>query len=332
MSWQVDTIKAYWQVLTWDRLRNQWHCWWSYLLSIFGIQHVKHQPTFVSVEPADWCMLHCPECPVGMRNEDREHHLFSIGQLDRFLQANAKTLCTIIFYFQGEPLLNKSLPEMIHLAKDYGLYTLLSTNGQLLSREMAKALVASGLDRIIISMDGLSQTAYETYRVGGKVERTIDALQFLHAEKEEQHSSIVVELQCLRLKSNEAEWDSLKKEYKHLGADRLSFKTAQFYDFANGHPLMPTNERYSRYKKTHDGHYALRKTIHNRCYRLWSGCVIDANGNVLPCCFDKNKEHILGNISTQSLSEIWRSEEAQQFRKQVLRCRKEISICLNCTE
>lgn len=302
------------------------------MLSCAGVHRVTHQPTFVSVEPADWCMLHCPECPVGMRQEVHEHHLFSMEQLDTFLQANAKTLHTVIFYFQGEPLLNKALPAMIHLAKDYGLYTMLSTNGQILDCNMAQQLVAAGLDRIIISLDGLTQASYTAYRVGGSLERALQALRYLHDEKTKQHSKMVVELQCLRLRSNETEWDTLKQRYKSMGADRLTLKTAQLYDYANGHPLMPTDLRYSRYKQDKDGHYVLRKKSRNRCYRLWSGCVIDADGNVLPCCFDKNKDHIWGNITRNSLREIWFGESAQQYRWQVLRCRPQIAICRNCTE
>ena len=332
MSWLPDTVFAYWQGLTLTRCLNQCRCWCNYMLSCAGIHRVTHQPTFVSVEPADWCMLHCPECPVGMRQEEHEHHLFSMEQLDTFLQANAKTLHTVIFYFQGEPLLNKALPAMIHLAKDYGLYTLLSTNGQILDCNMAQQLVAAGLDRIIISLDGLTQASYTAYRVGGSLERALQALRYLHDEKTKQHSKMVVELQCLRLRSNETEWDTLKQRYKSMGADRLTLKTAQLYDYTNGHPLMPTDLRYSRYKKDKDGHYVLRKKSRNRCYRLWSGCVIDADGNVLPCCFDKNKDHIWGNITRNSLREIWFGESAKQYREQVLRSRKQITICQNCTE
>ena len=84
------------------------------------------------------------------------------------------------FYFQGEPLLNPHLSEMIRSASDAGLYTIVSTNAQALDRETAKRLVASGLRRIIISMDGLSQEAYEAYRQGGDVEKTKAAIRYLH--------------------------------------------------------------------------------------------------------------------------------------------------------
>lgn len=332
MPGKTDILRAYLRCMTWKRGRNLCRCKVSYALSLLGIYRMRHRPTFVSIEPADWCMLHCPECPVGIHKTDKEHHLFSIGQLDRFLQENADTLHTIIFYFQGEPLLNKALPEMIHLAKDYGVYTLLSTNGQLLDREMAKELTASGLDRIIVSMDGLTQSSYSAYRAGGNVEKAKAALGYLREEKQAQKARIVIELQCLRLRSNEKEWTALKQQYRQMGADMLTLKTAQFYNYSKGHPLMPTEPRYSRYKQNKTGEYVLRKRMKNRCYRLWSGCVIDAEGNVLPCCFDKEREHAFGNIATEPLQKIWFGDKARQYREQVMHNRREIAICRNCTE
>ena len=167
---------------------------------------------------------------------------------------------TMQFYFQGEPLLNKQLPEMIAAAHQVGLYTIVSTNAQALSRSTAEALVKSGLSRIIVSIDGFSEESYAAYRVGGSLHKALEGLQHLANAKAELHSRIRIELQVLRLRSNEHEWDWIKKNYKKLGATHLVFKTAQLYNFEHGHPLMPTDERYSRYRKTADGTYVHKKS------------------------------------------------------------------------
>ena len=83
---------------------------------------------------------------------------------------------TLQFYFQGEPLLCKQLPEMIRMAHDVGLYTIVSTNAQALDEATAIALVEAGLSRIIISMDGFTQATYEQYRRGGDVEQVKAAI------------------------------------------------------------------------------------------------------------------------------------------------------------
>lgn len=290
---------------------------------------VKHHPTFISIEPANYCMLKCPQCPVGMRNQEDKHgekSLLSIDLCQKVIDDVSKYAHTIIFYFQGEPLLNKHLPEMIGYAHSQKLYTIVSTNALLLSEELANSLQHAGLDKMVVSIDGFTQESYEQYRVGGKLDKALEGLRNARVIPE-------VELQCLLLKSNEKEWGWLRKNYKSLGAHKLSMKSAQFYDFEHGNPLMPSDEKYSRYALGKDGLYHLKKPLRRHCFRLWSGCVIDTKGNVLPCCFDKNQQHGFGQISdTNSLTDIWYSEKAKAFRSAVISHREKIEICQNCTE
>ena len=315
---------------------------------------VRHLPTFVSVEPANFCQLHCPECPVGLRGERREakgergtpplggagRGLLTMQLFYRILDQVKEHTHTMQFYFQGEPLLNKQLPEMIAMAQKVGLYTIVSTNAQALNRSMAEALVKSGLNRIIVSIDGFSEESYAAYRVGGSLHKALEGLQHLANAKAELHSRIRIELQVLRLKSNEHEWAWIKKNYKKLGATHLVFKTAQLYNFEHGHPLMPTNERYSRYRKTADGSYVhknhsplalspYRLIASHPCLRLWSGCVITTSGDILPCCYDKDHRHALGNITTQSLSDIFHSKKANALRRCILKGHLP-EMCKNC--
>lgn len=329
----MNRLRPYLRPLTLRRCLNAVQCRLSYCLSRFRIVHVPHMPTFLSVEPANYCMLRCPACPVGMRQEQREAQQMSMELFAKILSEGAPYCHTLIFYFQGEPLLHKDLPEMIRMAHQQRLYSIVSTNAQLLDRNYAERLVAAGLDKIIVSIDGFTQETYEQYRIGGSLEKAIAALRFLQEAKQRQEANICIELQCLRLSSNEQQWAYTRKHYREWGADRLVLKTAQFYDYAEGHPLMPTDERYSRYHQTKDGHYHLRKRLRNRCYRLWSGAVVTTDGQVLPCCFDKDAAHAFGTLKDNTtLQEIWHSRQADAFRRQLLHHRKEIGICQNCTE
>ena len=255
----------------------------------------------------------------------------------RILSEVKGTAFVVQFYFQGEPLLNKDLPLMIREAHGAGLYTIVSTNAQAMTPELAKALVAAGLDRIIISMDGLTQESYSAYRVGGSLDQCKKALRWLQEAKENNSlpfregsglgSSLTIELQVLRLKSNEHEWRAFRKEYKALGADRLVFKTAQLYDYRHGHPLMPSEPRYRRYEQHEDGLW-YRKPLSKGCFRVWSGVVIAANGDVLPCCYDKDHAHAYGNIRTASLRELFTGPKAQAFRAQAML--QNPKICQEC--
>ena len=298
-----------------------------------GVVRVRHLPTFVSIEPANYCQLRCPACPVGQRAANNTHHKAQNMSWDTYLRILTQvqaTAHTIQFYFQGEPLLNPLLPKMIARAREAGLFTVVSTNAQALTRSMAHELVKSGLHRIIVSIDGFSEESYVAYRVGGDLHRALEGMQFLREAKAEYGSSICIELQVLRLRSNEHEWEWIMRHYKSLGATRLVFKTAQLYDYQQGHSLMPTDERYSRYKKGEDGTYHLTRPRRRSCYRLWSGCVVTTTGEVLPCCYDKAGNHAFGSLMEQNLEKVWHNKNADDFRRQVLQDSHAIPICREC--
>ena len=265
---------------------------------------------------------------TGERLEVRGDRLMSRKVWQRVLNEVRETAHTIQFYFQGEPLLNKDLPQMICEAHEAGLYTIVSTNAQALTPDLAEALVRAGLNRIIVSMDGLTDESYNAYRIGGSLEKCKQALHWLHQSKiKNQKSKITIELQCLRLKSNEHDWAEFKRIYKQLGADKLTFKTAQLYDYANGHPLMPSDPRYSRYVQGADGLYHRRK-LHRGCLRVWSGVVITTTGEVLPCCYDKTHAHAYGNIMNAPLKELFTNERATAFRRAAIQ--EQPHICQEC--
>lgn len=249
---------------------------------------------------------------------------------ERVLAQVEKSAHTIQFYFQGEPLLNPLLSKMIARAREAGLFTVVSTNAQALTHGMAQELVKSGLNRIIVSIDGFSEESYAAYRVGGSLHRALEGLEYLREAKAEYGSRICIELQVLRLRSNEHEWEWVKRHYKTLGATRLVLKTAQLYDYEYGHALMPSNERYSRYKKGKDGKYHLARRNTKGCYRLWSGCVVTTAGEVLPCCYDKAGEHGFGSVVAQSIAEVWHGEKATAFRQRVVENNRAIPICKEC--
>lgn len=325
-------IRAYLHNATWRRIVNLLRCRLSYALSCAGIVRVRHLPEFISVEPADWCMLRCAECPVGQASGGRARHTLSPGLFRRLLDQTGDRLHTVQFFFQGEPLLCRQLPELIAEAAERGIVSIVSTNAQLLTPQLAEQLLRAGLNKIIVSIDGLTQSSYEVYRAGGSLERALAGLRAVADARERTGSRVEIELQCLRLRSNEHEWERFRREYRRLGATKLSMKTAQIIDFRSGSDLLPSDSRYVRYRIGKDGEWHRKKAYRNRCARLWSGCVVDAEGQVLPCCFDKRREHVLGRIEEQSFQDIWFGEEADRFRKTIVQRREAVEMCKNCTE
>jgi radical SAM protein with 4Fe4S-binding SPASM domain len=222
---------------------------------------------------------------------------------------------------------------MVKYASEKNIYTFTSTNAHYLSDENAKKTIESGLDKLIISIDGTTQEVYEQYRVGGKLDKVLEgAKNVIKWKRELKSKTPYVVFQFLVVKPNEYQIEEARRLTKELGADEIKFKTAQINDFEQGSNLIPDAVEYSRYKKNADGTYSIKNKLLNQCWRMWSGCVITWDGKVVPCCFDKDAQHRLGDVNNTSFKEVWKSPSYNSFRSSILKSRKEIDICRNCTE
>ena len=138
--------------------------------------------------------------------------------------------------------------------------------------------------------------------------------------------------QFLVVKPNEHQVEDVKKLAKEVGVDDVWFKTAQIYDYENDpNGLIPTIEKYSRYKKTTEGN-KFKGSLANHCWRLWHDPVITWDGLVAPCCFDKDAQHQMGDLKKKSFKEIWNNRDYMKFRSKIMKGRKNIDICANCSE
>jgi radical SAM protein with 4Fe4S-binding SPASM domain len=289
-------------------------------------------PFTISVEPTTSCNLRCPECPSGLRKFTRDTGMISLELYRKIIDQLCPDLFYLILYFQGEPYLNPLFFRMVEEARKKKIYTATSTNAHFLADTLAKKTVESGLDRIIISLDGLDQATYAKYRVGGTLDKVLEGTRNLVRWKKELRSKTpFIILQFIVFSTNEHQITELKKLAKDLGVDKLELKTAQVYNYENGNPLIPANDSYARYKE-HNGKFIIDNPLNNHCRRMWRGCVITWDGLVVPCCFDKDADHRLGDLKKQSFKQIWRGKEYDDFRSKLFSARREIDICRNCTE
>ena len=304
-----------------------------YSSRILGRPEHKGMPLSVSIEPTTSCNLRCPECPSGVRSFSRPTGMLKQELFQSVIDQLAPTLSYLIFYFQGEPYLHPLLTDMVRYASSKSIYTATSTNAHFLNDEAARQTVESGLDRLIISIDGTTQDTYESYRVGGKLNKVIEGTENIIRWKRKLKSKTPhVIFQFLVVKPNEHQINDVRKLAEQLGVNEVALKTAQIYDYKNGSDLIPSVEKYSRYTKNSDGVYSIKNQMLDHCWKMWHSCVITWDGKVVPCCFDKDAHFTLGNLNQNSFQEIWRGEKYQEFRSSLLRSRSEIEICKNCTE
>ncbi|MEX2379364.1 MAG: SPASM domain-containing protein [Vicingaceae bacterium] len=290
-------------------------------------------PLAVAIEPTTACNLGCPECPSGLRSFSRATGNLKKEFYQTVIDQLAKDTFYLTFYFQGEPYINKDFLEMVQYASQKQIYTATSTNAHFLNDENARKTVESGLDRLIISIDGTTQETYENYRRKGSLEKVIEGTKNIIKWKKKLGSKTPhVIFQFLVVKPNEHQIDDVHELAKELGVNEVKLKTAQVYEYENGNPLIPSIDKYSRYRKNADGTYRIKNSLDNHCWKLWHSCVITWDGAVIPCCFDKDAEYKQGDLKNASFHEIWQGDAYQNFRRQLLQGRDQIEICKNCSE
>jgi radical SAM protein with 4Fe4S-binding SPASM domain len=320
--------------LTFPRLWNSAQVLSSYYRSrINGLPAHKGMPISIAIEPTTSCNLRCPECPSGLRSFTRPTGMLKDDLFKKVIDELQETLLYLTFYFQGEPYLHPQFLNLVQHASMRKIYTATSTNAHYLTDENARRTVESGLDRLIISIDGTTQETYESYRIGGKLDKVLEGTHNVVRWKKKLRSSTPhIMFQFLVVKPNEHQIPDARKLANEMKVDELVLKTAQIYDYQHGSNLIPTDDRYARYKKEPDGTYSLKNNLDDHCWKMWNSCVITWDGKVVPCCFDKDAHFVLGNVQEQSFKEIWTGARYQDFRQSLLKSRSEIEICKNCTE
>lgn len=322
------------RTLTMRRVLNLFLLRFSYMLSRLT-RKSRHSgmPFALSIEPTTACNLACPACPSGLKQFTRPTGKVDLNSHALWLKQIHKTTFYINYYFQGEPFLHPQFTELIREAKKHRIYTATSTNAHFIDESRAEDIIRSGLDRLIISIDGLTQETYSAYRVNGHLQKVIKATETLIAAKKKLRAATpYLIFQFLVVKANEHEIPQLQALADSLGIQEIRFKTAQVYDYVHGNELIPENDTYSRYRKQKDGTYKVKYMGGNHCWRSWSSAVITWDGQLVPCCFDKDAQHTLGTLSNTGFREIWRSEPYNHFRQQLLTNRNAIDICTNCSE
>jgi len=301
---------------------------YSYLKSsVWQVTGIKGMPVSVSAELTNNCNLSCPHCCSGSGRMLRKRGFMDIDLFKKIMKELSPYLFNVNLYFQGEPMLHPLFFSFI--ANCLKTNSVVSTNGHYLSEENSDRIVRSGLSKLIISVDGVDQETYSVYRVNGNLNTVKEGLKNLKDAKERYKSSLKTEIQFLVNRFNENQIPQIKELAKSVHAN-LSLKSMQITDKSDIGSWLPADNRFKRYE-IKDGSYVLKSSMSDRCARLWFNPVITWDGKVLPCCFDKNAEYIMGDINQDSFREIWDGPKYRVFRKSILTGRHTVEICRNCT-
>ena len=319
------------KVFTWKRLWNVIKALSGYAASLLTRKvFVWGYPPIVFIEPTNICNLKCPLCPSGNGTLKRQKGFMDINLFKKIVDEIKDYSCMIVLWNQGEPFLNKQFCEMVSYANKNRLFTLVSSNANVLPDP--EELVKSGLDSLIVSLDGATQETYNKYRVNGKLDTVLLNVKKIVSAKRRLHSvTPLIRWQFLVMKHNEHEIEDIKQLSKALMVDNLALKSIQIYSKEDIDSYLPQNPKYRRYKIQGDN-FELKYGIKNRCYRIWTKPVINWDGEMAICCFDKDVKYKVGNIKDRTLLSIWKGKKFNKMRAQILKDRKRIPICRNCGE
>lgn len=289
------------------------------------------QPVSLAIETSSVCNLQCTGCERGQNLISRKQSFLSFEQFRTLLDTMPSTVMHLLLHGQGEPLLNRELPQMIAYANTKKCFTTFSTNGLLLHFELCRQLIDAHLNAITISIDGFDQQSYNAFRVGGSFHDVLqNVIKFVKLKKSLRTVYPIITIQLIVTRFNEYHLKQIKRFAYSTGADIVRFKTAYATDLNSFPSYLPENPKYNRYIVS-DGKLMMRRQSAPGCFRFHRSLTITSDGKVVPCCYDKHATYVLGDINTQHIAVIWKSKEVSKLRKQLF-TRNKLDMCQNCIE
>jgi radical SAM protein with 4Fe4S-binding SPASM domain len=235
-------------------------------------------------------------------------------------------LWEIDLYNWGEPLLNKELCEMVKYAKTYKVRVAISTNLNHFNDSICSDLVLSGVDEVIVSLDGASQESVSRYQVGSNINKVIANIKKLAScKKKLDKKTPWITWRFLVNRFNESEIGDAEKLSREIGIDKLKINKFRCdmgkellldnaEQFENVSSWLPTNESLSYYDSA-----GKRKKKMKNCRWLWLKSSINWNGSVSPCCAVWHEKYDFGNIGDNPFKTIWNSAKYREARKLVVK-------------
>jgi radical SAM protein with 4Fe4S-binding SPASM domain len=299
------------------------------------LEEVCGYPYWLTIDPTNFCTLRCPFCPTGQHRNSRTKAMLSLQAFNNVLSELGPYLIHIDFCNWGEPLLNKDIYKMIKFAKEFNIDTKVDSNFNYFNEKDAQDMVLSGLDRLIVSIDGASQETYSKYRVGGDFRKVMSNLKLLiEKRKQLNRTNPYISWQFLVFRHNEHEIEEARKMAADLGIDSIGFTKA----FIGDKDWIPLNEEYSHYKKEEikdnestSGHF--KSCEEKFCNWPWEAIAINPEGSVSACCSVEDEKDDFGNIFRDPFKDIWNNDkykQARRFIKDKIKEKTYDNICVGC--
>ncbi len=278
------------------------------------------RPAHMKIELTNFCNLACPMCPHNQM--EREVGYMTPALFKRIIDLSAPELEFAYLHHLGESLFHGKIGELIKYGRSKGVAMGLSTNATYLDHRKGKVLLESGLDFLVISMDGASPDTYDRIRVGGDFATTVKNVRSFFDLKKQLPNHLTVVVQMIVTAANHHE---VKKFADLWTADGAQVMIKQARDWAGQVKLVQIG------KGGHKEEAPPEPINHTPCKMLWTELTVLWDGAVVPCVNVYERENVLGDLSTHTLDEVWNGDEMKRFRKAHLADDiGDIKVCATC--
>lgn len=301
------------------------------LSALIKIQKAIGLPVHITIEPTNICNLCCPVCETGSDILDRKRGNMSFDNFKNIIDKIHNFTNSIIFYYMGEPFLNKDCYRMIGYAKEKSIYMNVCTNGNIV--DVAK-IIDSGIDEVCFQIGGITEESHRQYRVGSTLSEVISNVRNLVGKRASLGASCPkIILGLIVMRHNEHEINGFYQLAKQLGVDEARLSEPCLRTVEQARKFLPDDERFWLYDRVAFDNGLLRpkRIPHNRCNWIYFSSVILWNGDVVPCCRDVHGKNVMGNILEDNFSDIWNGDEYRKFRKAVASRQGELELCNLCS-
>ena len=279
---------------------------------------LRSLPYFIKIESAGACQLRCPGCYLGASETGRYNKdaMLSVEGLKLIIDSLSDVLIGANLSLLGEALLNPNLLEMVAYCHEKNVGTVFPTNLSVkLSQAEIEGMVSSGLDHLMVSIDGTTQEVFEQYRRGANLDLVLSNSAAIIAAKKVLGSRYpLMEFKFILFEHNRHQLDEAERLSHRMDFDKFSVV------LDNASPITAGTMDLAR----------SRNLAKNRaCFWAWSSVVIRWDGTVWPCCTSRFE---MGNVYKSPFVEIWNNERYQRLRAFFTdhHCDEETRNCLKC--
>jgi radical SAM protein with 4Fe4S-binding SPASM domain len=287
-------------------------------------------PFVINVDPSDNCNFQCKFCPTGdrqlMKDIGRPMKVMDFELFKKIvddIQTFDKPLKVLRLYKDGEPLLNPKFAEMVKYAKASGNIERVDTtsNGSLLTPEKSLAIVEAGLDKINISIEGVTEKQYKDFSNARiNLPKLIENIKFLYENRKQ--LEVVVKING----------DTISEDDKKIFMETFSPISNSAYiehvmscwpefDLAN----------YGLQANSEFGIYGQQIKEVSACSYVFYSFSINSDGTCSTCFLDWSRKLLIGDVRQESVKNVWLGKKMQAYQKMFLRGeRKKHPVCKDC--